>query len=223
MTDRPAPDRIVEALLARHGRTFADEIGIDIASGSRTALFRWLVAALLFSAPIRGAQAAEAARALIEAGLGTPEAMAGAAWEDRVAVLNAHGYARYDEKTATMLGEAAALLLREYNGDLNRLREAAGGDPAAIRRRLEAVKGIGPAGSAIFCREAQAAWPELRPFADDRALETARALGLAEDARGLARLVPEDDFPRLAAALVRTALAGDGDQILGQAAQKEDG
>jgi hypothetical protein len=122
-----------------------------------------------------------------------------------------------------MLGEAAALLLREYNGDLNRLREAAGGDPAAIRRRLEAVKGIGPAGSAIFCREAQAAWPELRPFADDRALETARALGLAEDARGLARLVPEDDFPRLAAALVRTALAGDGDQILGQAAQKEDG
>ncbi len=52
--------------------------------------------------------------------------MAAASWADRAEVLNGAGYARYDERTSTMLGQTAELLLRDYGGDLRRLRERAG-------------------------------------------------------------------------------------------------
>ena len=61
----------------------------------------------------------------------------------------------------------------------------------------------------IFCREARIVWGELYPFADARALMAARALGLGGTAGELATLVPRRDFPRLVAALVRTARAKD--------------
>jgi hypothetical protein len=202
-------DALVAALLDARGRTFCDELGIDIAAGSPSALFRWLVAALLFSARIDAGIALRAARALSEAGMTTPEAMADAGWEARVRVLNRAGYARFDERTATMLGESCALLLDRYGGDLRRLREDAGAVPAEERKRIKAFKGIGDVGADIFFREAQIPWPENRPFADRAALQTAGAMGLPESAGRLAALVAEEDFPRLVAALVRTTLAGD--------------
>src|SRR4051794_28472953 len=42
----------VRALLDRHGRTFADELGIDVAKNTPAALFRLLCAATLMSARI---------------------------------------------------------------------------------------------------------------------------------------------------------------------------
>ena len=205
----------VDALLARHGQTYCDELGIDIAANTPSALFRWLVAAILYSARIRSENATEAARALFEAGLTTPRAMAAASWQDRVDVLTAHGYKRYDESYARMLGDTAEHLLADYGGDLRKLRAAAGQDPQEERRRLKAFKGLGRVGVDIFCREAQLAWRELRPFADRKALKAATRLGLPETAAGLARLVPKRDFPRLVAALVRTDLAKDYDAIAG--------
>jgi hypothetical protein len=43
------------------------------------------------------------------------------------------------------------------------------------------VQGHGATGAGIFCREAQAVWPELHPFVDDKALGMARELGLGSD------------------------------------------
>jgi hypothetical protein len=74
---------------------------------------------------------------------------------------------------------------------------------------LKEVKGLGDVGVDIFFREAQAAWEELYPFADKRALQTARNLGLPDDADKLAERVDRKDFPRLVAALVRAS--GDED------------
>jgi hypothetical protein len=42
---------------------------------------------------------------------------------ERAQERNHAGYARYDERTATMLGSTAEMLLREYKGDLRLLRE----------------------------------------------------------------------------------------------------
>lgn len=205
----------VKALLDRHGRTYADELGIAVATNTPSPLFRLLTAAILFSARIGAGQAAKAAAALSKAGLTTPAKMAAASWQDRVDVLTSHGYARYDESTSRMLGDTAEALQRDYRGDLRKLREAAGRDPAEERKRLKAFKGLGDVGVDIFFREVQAAWPELRPFADKKALAATAKLGLPKDAEALAELVPQKDFPRLVAALVRTELARDHDAITG--------
>jgi hypothetical protein len=203
----PSRKDTVRDLLEEHGRTYADELGIRLSTGSPSALFRWLIAANLFSARIGAAQAVKAAKALAEAGWTTPEKMRRTTWEERVRVLNHNGYARYDESTASTLGQNVELLISEYGGDLRKLREAAGRDPAEERTLLKAFKGMGEMGVDIFMREAQTPWTELYPFADRKALAAAKRLGLGDDARALARLVPQKDFPRLIAALVRSELA----------------
>lgn len=206
----PEPDKsVVDRLLRRHGRGFAEELGLDLAGGTPSALYCWLNACLLLSARISARVAMRAAAALIEEGWTTPEALLASRWEDRVRALDRAGYARYDERTARMLADAAALLVERYGGDLRALRRAAGGDGDDIRARLKAFKGIGDAGADIFRREVQGAWEELYPFADGKALDAAARLGLPDSAAGLAALTDKTGFPRLLAALVRTDLARD--------------
>jgi hypothetical protein len=205
-------DATVKALLDAHGRTFCDELGIDIARNTPSPLFRWLTASILFSARIGAGIALKAAKALSDAGWTTAEKMAAASWQDRVTVLNRSGYARYDESTSRMLGDTCAMLSEKYGGDLRRLRKAAGADPETERKLLKEAKGLGDVGVDIFCREAQAAWPELYPFADRLALETAQTLGLPHTPESLAQIVDRADFPRLVTALVRTKLAGDAER-----------
>ena len=164
------------------------------------------MAANLFSAGIGADQALKAARALKEAGLTTADRMADATWKERVLILNRNGYARFDEKTSTFLKDMADHCRDAYGGDLRRLREAAGRDPAEERRLLKEFKGIGDVGADIFFREAQLAWNELYPFADAHALEAGAKLGLGDDARQLAAHVDRDRFPALLTALVRADL-----------------
>lgn len=205
---------VVRTLLHRHGTTFAEELGINVARNTPSPLFRLLCVSLLLSARIRGSIAMDAARALAREGLTTPEKMAGATWERRTKILNRSGYARYDERTSRMLGETADMILDRYGGDLRRLRDTADRDPARERALLKELKGIGDAGADIFLREVQGAWTEVAPFADRRALAAAAKLGLGDDADALARHVPTKDLPRLVAALVRVDVAGDHDEVL---------
>ena len=211
---KPPADRVVEALLERHGQTYAQELGIDVAKGTPSVLFRLLVASILFSARIGAGQAAKAARALTNTGWTTADKLAATSWRERVRVLHRHGYARYDERTASMLGDACELLLDRYRGDLRRLRAEAGQDPRAERRLLKQAKGLGDVGVDIFFREAQVVWGELFPFVDRRAAQAARRLGLDPDPRALAGDPDPEAFARLVAALVRTGLADDHDAVL---------
>ncbi|WP_121066511.1 hypothetical protein [Chachezhania antarctica] len=209
-------DAKIDRLLERHGQTYCDELGIDIANNTPSVLFRCLVAAILYSARISADKATQAARALSEAGLTTADKMAAASWQDRVDVLSANGYKRFDESYSRNLGDTAAALRDDYGGDLRNLRKAAGEDPGDMRRRLKAFKGLGDAGVDIFFREVQVAWPEVAPFADRKALKTAESLRLPKTAKGLAGRVSDADFPRLVAALVRTDLAGDHEAMNGR-------
>jgi hypothetical protein len=115
-------------------------------------------------------------------------------------------YVRYDESTATALGDGAQLLHDEYRGDIRRLRQAADGDLDRLRQSLRGFPRLGPVGVDIFCREAQAVWPELRPYFDRKTLDGARKVGLPADPDQLARLVSTDDLANLSAALVRVTL-----------------
>lgn len=212
---------IARAVLALHPRSHADELGIDVARNTPAPLYRWLVASLLFSARIPAAQAQQAAAALFQQGWRTPARMAASTWEQRVAVLNHAGYARYDESTARYIGDTTALLIERYGGDLRRLRNAAGRDPARERTLLKACKGIGDVGAGIFCREAQLAWEELYPCAGRKALETARRLGLGDDAAALATLVDRRDLPRLLSGLVRVGLHRQFDEVIQRAGRAD--
>lgn len=205
MADQP---RRLCSLLDRAGRTYAEEAGIRLRD-TPAPLYRLLVLAVLLSTRIRADIAVAAARELAAAGLGTPERMLAASWQDRVdALVRAH-YRRYDESTATALGDGAQLLRSRYRGDLRRLRDEAGEDPDRIRDSLTAFPRLGPVGAAIFCREAQDLWPALRPALDGKALDGARRIGLPDDPAELARLAPGGALAPLAAALVRVALDRD--------------
>lgn len=210
-------ERLVDALLERHGRTFTQTLGIQLAENTPAPLFQTLCLALLFSARIRASIAVEAMRALLDAGWTTAGHMARSNWQSRVSVLNDAGYARFDEKTASMLGEASNLLIERYGGDLRRLRRQAERKPAEERRLLKEIDGIGDVGVDIFFRDVQAAWPELRPFVDKKAVDGARRIGLPTSASELSELVEERDFPRLVTALVRMELAGDSDEVVAAA------
>ena len=203
----PAKDDLVARLLERSdGASFADDLGVDLGRNEPMGLFLWLVAANLSSARISADQALRAARALKDAGLTTAQHMADATWKERVVILNRNGYARFDEKTSRFLQDMADHCLAEYDGDLRKLREAAGHDPAEERRLLKAFKGIGDVGVDIFFREVQIAWDELYPFADKRSLKAAETLGLGSDAETLAGLVPKQRFPAFLAALLKADL-----------------
>lgn len=217
----PGTDQVVAALLDRHGRTYASEAGIRLARNTPAPLFQLLCLSLLISARIGADVAVAAARALREAGWTTAERMADATWEARTKVLNRSGYARYDESTSRYLGWTAELLLERHGGDLRGAREAADGDAAVLRSELTEFKGIGNVGADIFVREVQGVWTEYVPFVDDRILEVADSLGLPASADGLRSTVDDaGTFARLVAALVRSGLAGDHDELLADAGRR---
>lgn len=199
-------DIVLERLLARYGMLFSKELDIDLDANTPSALFRWLCAALLMSARISHEAAIAAARALSDEGLITAERMKDSSWETRVRILNDSGYARFDESTASMLGDTAEHLLESYDGDLRGLRTVAERDPDNERTRLKACKGIGEVGADIFFRELQTVWPEHFPFLDGHARTAAQRLGVPHTAEALADRVGQDAFPALVTALVRANL-----------------
>ncbi|MFF7725513.1 endonuclease [Streptomyces sp. NPDC008001] len=188
-----------------HGRTFAEEAGIRLKDTPQP-LYRLLVLAMLLSARIRASVAVETARALAAAGMKDPRRMASATWQERVDALGEGGYRRYDERTATQLGDGAELLLDHYGGDVRRMRKKADGDVERLRNVLREIPGVGPTGADIFLREVQGVWPEAHPYLDAKTLQGAKRLGLPADPGALARLVKREETPALAAGLVRAAL-----------------
>jgi hypothetical protein len=196
---------VVHALVSEHGRTYAEEAGIRLKDAPQP-LYRLLVLALVLSARIRASVAVAAARALHEDHLDSARRMADAGWQQRVDALGRGGYRRYDERTATQLGEGAELLAERWGGDLRRLHREADGDTGELKRLLQEEPGIGPVGADIFLREAQRVWPDVAPYLDGKALAGAARLGLPRDPERLTELAGDTQPAVLATALVRAAL-----------------
>ncbi|KFM26992.1 hypothetical protein F751_2248 [Auxenochlorella protothecoides] len=154
---------------------------------------------------------AQACKALISAGLESPEDMSLISKQECRQLLH--------DKTAGFLVDDAHLLLTHYKGDFGKLRDAAGRDPAQERLLLKKFKGIGDGGVDIFFREAQLVWDEIYPFADKKALKAARLVGFREHPKVLAELCQNDipTFVRLVAALVRMELSKSYNDVQSQA------
>lgn len=173
-------------------------------------LYRTLVLAHLLSARIRASAAVSTSRSLYEAGLRDPKRMTEATWQQRVDALGRGGYRRYDESTATQLGDGGQILIDRWGGDLRRMRAQADGDADELRTLLRELPGIGRVGTDIFLREVQDVWPEFGPFVDSKARQGAERLGLPQETSELVRIA--DDAATnaaMASALVRAALDKD--------------
>ncbi|MEV4254835.1 endonuclease [Spirillospora sp. NPDC049652] len=197
-------DAVVKRLLREAGQTYAEEAGIAL-KDQPGALFRLLVLSNLLSARIGSEIAMAAAREVFAAGGGTARGLTRLTWQQRVDALGRGHYVRYDESTATRLGDMADLVLDKYGGDLRRLPIEAGRDAQRAGELLREFPGIGPVGVDIFCREAQQIWPWLRPYIDGQALKGAERLGLPADPKRLADEVPDKEIGRFSSALVRVA------------------
>ena len=198
---------IVRELLSRHGRLYAEDAGIRLADRPAP-LYQLLVLATLLSAPIPADTGIAAARELFAAGYRNPKAMSEASWQDRVDALGRGHYRRYDERTATMLGDGAELLASKWHGDLRKLRDESDGDVHGIAARLTEFPGMGPTGASIFLREVQDVWPAVAPYVDAKVTSGAHRMRLPADRDTLAKLLADSGQPaRLAAALVRVSLS----------------
>jgi hypothetical protein len=201
------PELIVKELLARCGLLYAEEAGIKLADRPGP-LYQVLVLATLLSAPIPAETGIAAARELFAAGYRSPRAMGEASWQHRVDALGRGHYRRYDERTATMLGDGADLLASRWRGDLRKLRDQAGGDARGIASLLTEFPGVGPVGASIFLREIQDVWPVIAPYVDAKVTSGARRVRLPYDRESVAGLLAGSGQPaRLAAALVRVSLS----------------
>jgi hypothetical protein len=201
------PEMIVQELLDRGGSLYAEDAGIKLADRPGP-LYQLLVLATLLSVPIPAETGTAAARELFAAGYRSPKAMSEASWQDRVDALGRGHYRRYDERTATMLGDGADLLSGKWHGDLRRLRDQAAGETSAVASMLTEFSGMGPTGASIFLREVQDTWPAVAPYVDAKMASGARRVRLPYDRESLAKLLADSGQPaRLAAALVRVSLS----------------
>ena len=192
----------VSRLLDTAGGTFAAEAGIRLRD-EPAPLYRLLVLTVLLSSRVQSSLGTAACRGLVDAGLGTPQKVAGATHRQVVDVLDAARYTRMDDQTADALIEGAGIVVDRWSGDLREMRRAADGDVAALAGFLTDLPRLGPVGADIFTREVQLVWPEFRPHLDQKARQGAAAVGLPTDPQELADLVDGDDLARFSAALVR--------------------
>jgi hypothetical protein len=191
---------IADRLLREHGTTYAEDAGITL-KDEPAPLYQLLVLTTLASTRISADLAVAAARELFAAGWRTPDRLLASTWQQRVDALGRAHYKRYDESTATKLEESARYLEDTYRGDLRALRSSSADELADA---IADFPRIGPVGARIFVREVQDLWG-LAPFFDDKALAAAGELGLPIDPHRLARLAPEGEVARLAAAVVKAA------------------
>jgi hypothetical protein len=196
--------RVIGAALDRCGTTYAEEAGIELADAPE-ALYRLLVLSTLHAAEVPPTVAATVTRSVVDAGLDTAHAMAEAGASERRGALAGIPDERRHPRVAGALRDGARFVVDAWGGDLRALRPPDPFAVAGLRAQLQRLPGVGPTGSAIFCREVQGVWPQVAPFIDHVVADGAHALRLPRTARGLARYVPTEQFPRLTAALARVA------------------
>jgi hypothetical protein len=138
----------------------AQDLGIDLASRSEKALFKWFLASLLFAKPIQGQIAGRACQELIRARLVSPDAILRAGWDELVRLLDQAHYVRYDFSTATKLLDVSKELKAAYGSLTNLFAQAK--TPGELSAKLQEFKHIGPVTARIFLREVRPVWYRLR-------------------------------------------------------------
>lgn len=170
----------MELLLKLFGKTYSEELAIDLKAKKSSEIFKWFLASILFGARISETIAKNTYLALKKYKLLTPQSIIKSNWEFLVTHIMAEGgYVRYDGKTSTTLLDISAQLIKNYNGDLNQLHDTAA-DSNDLEQRLVAFKGIGPITVNIFLRELRGIWKKANPPFSDYVIFAAKNLGIKD-------------------------------------------
>ncbi|KAI5917992.1 hypothetical protein F4810DRAFT_694167 [Camillea tinctor] len=206
----PASQKVAQLISRYRDLPLNDAALSDPGKATPDTALALLLNALLSSTRISHALAAKTISVLIQVGYHKLDVLEKSTWEERTEVLTEGGYTRYREKTATMMGDLAKLILSKYEGDLNTLPELVGQDPEKIRLELKNIKGLGDVGINIFFDTVQHIWPCVAPFVDPRSLKTVGEIGIGDDVQELWKTVSKDpeQMCRLASALTKVRLDG---------------
>jgi endonuclease III len=128
--------KMVEKLLHLYGESYSQQLGIN----PKADPFKWLIASVLFGAPIQESVAAKTYTQFEKEHMTTPEGILAIGWDNLVDTLDRGGYVRYDYKTADKLMEMARNVLDK-------------GIPFSQEEVISLAKGIGQVTAAIFLRE----------------------------------------------------------------------
>ena len=197
---------VARDLVERLGGRFSVEMGISVERGPRE-VDRWFLAATLFGTRISWPIVERTFAVLTSAGVRTIADAGRRTWGELVGLLDAGGYARYDERTARRLLELSTVV-RERHGRISSL--ASESDPAALEAALDALPGWGPTTVRLFLSELRGVWPAADPPLNERAELAAAELGLpVRDLPSLRRLAGASriDGRDLESALVRSKLS----------------
>jgi hypothetical protein len=134
----------------------AEELGIKLSSKKEEELFKWFLACLLYGKPVQQQVAERAFLTLVGARLISPDAILRAGWDELVRLLDEAHYVRFDFSTATKLLHISKELTARYGSLTNLLAESK--TPAALSKRLQEFKHIGPTTARIFLREVRPIW-----------------------------------------------------------------
>ena len=141
--------------------------------------FKWFLASILYAKRISYKIAENTFQRFMEANLTTPQKILKAGWDRLVEILDSGGYVRYDFSTATNLLKIAEKLVKEYQGDIDKIHERAE-DPEDLEEKLLEFKGVGPTAVNIFLRELREIWTKARPKSSPKAIKVAKKIGLKD-------------------------------------------
>jgi hypothetical protein len=129
----------------------AKDLGLDLSTGSPTALYRWFLASLLFGRPVQQDVSANTWRVLLRHGLTSPKRFAEHDREGLRAILDEGHYARIDYIMTDELHDVMSRIVSGY-GSVSQLVKRAE-SRTALSRTLKEFKGVGPATARIFLRD----------------------------------------------------------------------
>lgn len=169
---------ILSLLLDRFGQKYSDFLGIKLESGDSREVFKWFLAAVLFGAPITEKAVVKTYRCFEKREVITPKKILETGWQGLVDILDEGAYTRYDFKTADKLLEIMNNLIENYDGDLNRLHEAASDSSVLEKRLKELGKGVGTVTVSIFLRDLRGIWEKAEPKPTPLVILAAKNLGI---------------------------------------------
>jgi endonuclease III len=153
---------VMTQLLHLHGELYSTNLNIN----PRKEPFKWLLASILYGAPIQEKIAGKTYKVFEAHDVTTPERILEAGWHELVDILDEGGYTRYDYRTADKLLEMA-----------QSVREK--GIPYTGEGIVDLARGIGDMTAAIFLRELRN--DHIDPEPQESVYDAAENLGLLQE------------------------------------------
>jgi endonuclease III len=168
----------ITRFVKENGRPYSDYLSIGLRGDPD--YFRWFLASLLYSKPIREKTATKTFLLFELYGMADPRAILSAGWDRIVEVLDEGGYTRYDFSTADRLLAISKKLVDNYGGSLEQLHNKAS-DPMDLEKRLrELGKGIGPTTVSVFLRDMRKVWSKADPKPTEKVKRAMSQLGISD-------------------------------------------